>query len=200
MLRECLVFSSMHLGVTFIAPRQIGAVGDQLGRQFLPSVEWCTGQSGAPDSLVHQRTTIVHVRCAISFHIGRSRPLLLGAGWRTGHCLVHTGQSGASNRPLELATCRALIARTTVCHWRSWLIGQSGAPLDSPVNFSCTPLSFSQEQPVHRRPAWRTGQCPVHHQTVRCARPELMLAAHSQSFSKFFSVFSALFLALVQTC
>jgi hypothetical protein len=41
MLRECLVFSSMCLGVYFIAPRQLGAVGDQLGRQFLPSVEWC---------------------------------------------------------------------------------------------------------------------------------------------------------------
>jgi hypothetical protein len=38
----------MRLGVSFLAPRQIGAVGDQLGRQFLPSVEWCTGQSGAP--------------------------------------------------------------------------------------------------------------------------------------------------------
>jgi hypothetical protein len=40
-----LVFSSMHLGVSFIDPRQLGAVGDQLGRQFLSSVEWCTGQS-----------------------------------------------------------------------------------------------------------------------------------------------------------
>jgi hypothetical protein len=30
--------------VPFIAPGQLGAVGDQLGRQFLPSVEWCTGQ------------------------------------------------------------------------------------------------------------------------------------------------------------
>jgi hypothetical protein len=48
MLRECLVCSSMRLGVPFIAPRQLGAVGDQLGRQFLPSIEWCTGQSGAP--------------------------------------------------------------------------------------------------------------------------------------------------------
>jgi hypothetical protein len=48
MLSECLVFYSMHLGVPFIAPRQLGAVGDQLGRQFLPSVVWCTGQSGAP--------------------------------------------------------------------------------------------------------------------------------------------------------
>nr|ACR36582.1 unknown [Zea mays] len=48
MLSECLVYCSMRLGVPFIAPRQLGAVGDQLGRQILPSVEWCTGQSGAP--------------------------------------------------------------------------------------------------------------------------------------------------------
>jgi hypothetical protein len=41
----------MRLGVPFIAPRQQEAIGGQLGRQFLPSVEWCTGQSGAaPDS------------------------------------------------------------------------------------------------------------------------------------------------------
>jgi hypothetical protein len=48
MLSEYLVFCSMHLGVPFIAPRQLEAVGDQLGRQILPSIEWCTGQSGAP--------------------------------------------------------------------------------------------------------------------------------------------------------
>ena len=48
MLSECLGVSSMRLGVPFIAPRQLGAVGDQFGRPFLPSVEWCTGQSGAP--------------------------------------------------------------------------------------------------------------------------------------------------------
>jgi hypothetical protein len=48
MLREGLVLCSIHLGVPFIAPRQLGAVRDQFGRQFLPSVEWCTGQSGAP--------------------------------------------------------------------------------------------------------------------------------------------------------
>jgi hypothetical protein len=48
MLRECLVVCSMRLGVPFIAPRQLGAVGDQFGRPSLPSVEWCTEQSGAP--------------------------------------------------------------------------------------------------------------------------------------------------------
>jgi hypothetical protein len=86
------------------------------------------------------------------------------------------------------------------CRWRRWLTGQSDAPPVSPVNFSHTPLSFSREQPVHRRPAWRTEHCLVHHRTVRCVRPELMLAAHSQSFSKFVSLFSALFLALGQIC
>jgi hypothetical protein len=45
---ECLDNSSMRLGVPFIAPRQLGAVGDQLGKPSLPSVEWRTGQSGAP--------------------------------------------------------------------------------------------------------------------------------------------------------
>jgi hypothetical protein len=63
----------MHLGVSFIAPRQLGAVGGQLGRPNLPSVA---------------------VRCEISFHIWRIRPLVLGVGWRTGHCPVHIGQSG----------------------------------------------------------------------------------------------------------
>jgi hypothetical protein len=48
MFLESLVFSSMRLGVPFIALRQLGAVGGQLGRPILPSVEWCTGQSGAP--------------------------------------------------------------------------------------------------------------------------------------------------------
>jgi hypothetical protein len=38
----------MRLGVPFIAPRQLGAVGGIPGRQFLPSVGWRTGQSGAP--------------------------------------------------------------------------------------------------------------------------------------------------------
>jgi hypothetical protein len=51
MLRECLAYCSMHLGVPFIAPRQLGAVGDQFGRQILPSVEWCTRQSGAPPDM-----------------------------------------------------------------------------------------------------------------------------------------------------
>jgi hypothetical protein len=37
----------MRLGVPFIAPRQLGAVESNPGRQFLPSVAWRTGQFGA---------------------------------------------------------------------------------------------------------------------------------------------------------
>jgi hypothetical protein len=48
MFLESLVYCSMHQGVPFIDPRQLGAIGDQLGKQFLPSVEWHTGQFGAP--------------------------------------------------------------------------------------------------------------------------------------------------------
>jgi hypothetical protein len=48
MLSECLGDSSMRQGVPFIAPRQLGVVGGKLGRPSLPSVEWRTGQSGAP--------------------------------------------------------------------------------------------------------------------------------------------------------
>jgi hypothetical protein len=52
MLRECLVYFSMRLGAPFIAPRQLGVVESILGRQFLPSVAWRTGQSGAPPDTV----------------------------------------------------------------------------------------------------------------------------------------------------
>jgi hypothetical protein len=55
MIRECLVVCSMRLGVPFIAPRQLGVVEVPIGRQFLPSVGWCTGQSGAPPDMNSSR-------------------------------------------------------------------------------------------------------------------------------------------------
>jgi hypothetical protein len=51
MFLESLVCSSMRLGVSFIAPRQLGVIGGQLGRPILPSVKWYTGQSGAPPDI-----------------------------------------------------------------------------------------------------------------------------------------------------
>jgi hypothetical protein len=51
MIKECLGDTSLRLRVPFIAPRQLGAVGTQQGRQFLPSIGWRTGQTGAPPDI-----------------------------------------------------------------------------------------------------------------------------------------------------
>jgi hypothetical protein len=106
----------MRLGVPFIAPRQLGAVESIPGRQFLPFVAWRTGQSGADffpylskptvgalEPLAHRTLSGAHrtVRCPLLI-VGSAtcpariaRPTVGPADrWRTGHCPVHTGQSG----------------------------------------------------------------------------------------------------------
>jgi hypothetical protein len=91
LIKECLVSSSMRVGDPFIAPRQLGVVGSNPGRQILHSVGWHTGQSGC---------TTGHCPVRIAFLIWRSRPLKIWGRWHTRHCPVHTGQSGAPIRPL----------------------------------------------------------------------------------------------------
>jgi hypothetical protein len=141
----------------------------------------CLMSGGAPDSPVRHRTVTVEGPVPISFLFWRRRPLYLRARWRTGHCLVHTGQSGA---PADR------------CAGDRWLTGLSDAPPDSPVNYSRTPPIFSREWPVHRKPVWRTGHCPVHHRTVRCARPNWTSSTPSQVICNPFLLFFSLFLAL----
>jgi hypothetical protein len=164
MLNECLVLSSMRLGVPFIAPRQLGAVEDNFGRLILPSFVWCTGQSGAPPDS--------HCSCLVrdclpnkaQSTVAASGPMAhrtLSGADRTVRCPLPTVGAGHAS-PADCAADR--------CAGDRWLTGQPGAPPDSPVNYSCTPPIFSREQPFHRRPAWRTGHCRVHHRTVRCAR------------------------------
>src|SRR5688572_15848119 len=124
MLRECLVFSSMRLGVPFIAPRQLGAVESIPGRQFLPSVAWRTGQSGADFFPILAQPTV-----------GDLEPLAhqtLSGAHRTVRCPLQT---------VGPATRHARIARPTVGSADRWLTGQSGAPPDSPVIYSRTPPS-----------------------------------------------------------
>jgi hypothetical protein len=70
MLRVCLVYSSMRLGVLFIAPRQLGAVEDQLGRPILPSVEWRTGQFSVP---LDRSCRLSGARCPSTFGISTCR-------------------------------------------------------------------------------------------------------------------------------
>jgi hypothetical protein len=157
MLSECLDYSSIRLGIPFIAPRQLGAVGGQLGRPNLPSVGWCTGQSGAPPH--------IYCSCPVLDFFPYGEQPTVGPRNR----LVHRTLSGA-HRTVRCAqptvgatTCRAKIARPTVGAGDSWLTGQSGAPPDSPVNYShIAPLQFlratSSPRMTHRTVWCTTGQ------------------------------------------
>jgi hypothetical protein len=160
MFSECLLFCSMRLGVLFIAPRQLGAVGDQLGRQFLPSVGWRTGQSGAPPDMNSSCPMPDLLPFLAKPTVGSSDPLahrtLFGA-----HLTVRCDHPTVGS-----ATCCPLIAQTTVGRGRRWPTGQSAVPPDSPVNFSRDAFSFSRERRVRRRSAW--ARALKTHRTVRC--------------------------------
>jgi hypothetical protein len=129
MLKGCLVISSMRLGVPFIAPRQLGAVESIPGRQFLPSHDWRTGQSGAPPDTV---------RCGFLSYSGAADRWRFGAVGApdsvrcTPDSPVHTGQSGAPLRPLG----RPRVTR-----------GLRGRPL-------ARPTVGSPDSPVHHRTVW----------------------------------------------
>jgi hypothetical protein len=158
MIKECLDFSSMRLGVPFIAPRQLGAVGGILGRPKLPSVGWHTGQSGAPPDS--------HCSCPV-------RDFLPSLAQPTVATLASVGAPNTVrctlDSPVPLPTVgagHALPADLAADHCAGgrWLTGQSGAPPDSPVNYSRTPPKFSREWPVRR--SW-----PGAPDTVRCTKP-----------------------------
>jgi hypothetical protein len=137
MLKVCLGDSSMCLGVPFIDPRQLGAVGGVLGRQILPSIGWRTGQFGAPPDN--------HCSCPVrDFLPFLVQPTVATSGWlahrtlsgahRTVQCPLPTVGAGHAS-PADLAANR--------CTGCRWLIGQSGAPPDSLVNYSRIPPKFS---------------------------------------------------------
>jgi hypothetical protein len=156
---DCLVnawgSSSMRLGVSFIAPRQLGAVGGQQGRQFLPSVGWRTGQSGAPPDS--------YCSCPVCDLLSiLAQPTVATLGW-----LAHQTLSGAHRTvrcPLPtVGAGHASPADCAVDHCAGgrWLTGQSGAPPDSPVNYSRTPQNFPES-------GLFTGVQPSAPDTVRC--------------------------------
>jgi hypothetical protein len=97
----------MHLGVPFIAPRQLGAVGGNLGRPILPSVVWCTGQSGCDTRFAKKRSWSLFFLCFVLFlfRVVRFRDLevweaftSITVEWLVGSCraseLGHGSQSG----------------------------------------------------------------------------------------------------------
>jgi hypothetical protein len=143
-----LVCFSMCLGVPFIAPRQLGAIRSPLGRQFLLSVGWRTGQSGAPPDMNSARF--------LSFFGEADRWALSPLGtpytvrctpdspvWPSDHWLWPHVARWSRSRPLV----RTLLAHRTV----RWIL--AAAPSVIPES-----SEFVAEQPV----------CPVHPQVVLC--------------------------------
>jgi hypothetical protein len=125
----------MCLGVPFIAPMQLGAVESISRRQFLPSIAWRTGQSGAPPDTV---------RCGFLSFFGeadRWRFRAVGAPDTVRYTL---------DSPVPLLTVGSCHASRADYAADCWLTGQSGAPPDSPVIYSRTPLIASREQPFDR--------------------------------------------------
>jgi hypothetical protein len=141
---ECLVNSCIRLGVPFIAPRQLGVVGGQLGRQFLPFVEWRTGQSSAPPDS----------HCIMS---GARFPSKSGTvdrcnSWPIGAPDTVRCTPDSPVPPADRWSCHASPANFAADRWcwRRWLTGQSGAPPDSQVNSSHVTFSISRERRVRR--------------------------------------------------
>jgi hypothetical protein len=151
MLEGCLVYSSMRLGVPFIAPRQLGAVESKSRRPILPSIVGRTGQSGAHRTLSGARFI------SINSSADRCRPLQI---WRT-------GQSSASFRPLARPRVARRFRGRPLAHRTVWCTP------DSPVNFSRTPSANSRERPLRpRQPsAPDTVRCPRPKQSVGCTQP-----------------------------
>jgi hypothetical protein len=153
MFLASLVCFSMRLCVPFIASRQLGAVGDQLGRQFLPSVEWRTGQSGAPPD----RSCSSPV-CPTDRWLGprvgrwfRCRPLAWVAltQWIVRWIIVATLSPFPESDEFVAEGHRR-------GRWR--LTGQSGVPPNSPVIFSHVAPPISESGQFAPGPAWGTGQ------------------------------------------
>jgi hypothetical protein len=102
----------MRLGVPFIAPRQLGAIESNLGRHFLPSVAWRTGQSGAHRTVSGARFLSLY---------GEADRWQLESRWHTGHvwCTLDSPVP-PSSRWLGHVSCADRADDR-------WLTGQSGA-------------------------------------------------------------------------
>jgi hypothetical protein len=146
----------MRLGVPFIAPRQLGAVESIPGRQFLPSVAWHTGQSGAPPDTVRcgflslfgeaDRCRCRAVGAPDTVRCTPDSPVPLSSRW--------LGHVSRVDRAADRWPDRPLAHRIVRC-----TTGQSDELLSYAVNH----LPRAKSSPVNDSP-----DSPVHHRTVRC--------------------------------
>jgi hypothetical protein len=178
MLKVCLGDSSMRLGVPFIPPRQLGAVGGILGRPKLPSVGWHTGQSGAPPDN--------HCSCTVhDFLPFLAQPTGATSGWlahRTlsdAHRTVRCPQPTVGAGHASPADCAA-----DHCAGDCWLTGQSGAPPDSLVNYSHTLPKFPESGQF-------AGDQPGAPDTVRCTTRQSGVPDCAESWLHTYTLFQS---------
>jgi hypothetical protein len=184
MFLECLGSSSMRLGFAFIAPRQLGAVGDQQGRPSLPSVEWRNGQFGAPPDSHCRRSGADLLPFLAQTSIAPSGQLAhrtLSGAHQIVRCPLPTVGAGHVS-PADCVTDR--------CTGDRWLTGQSGAPPDSPVNYSRTTPNFPES-------GMFTGGQPAPPDSPVC-QTELDFGCTQPSLCSSFLFFFSLFLELRQ--
>jgi hypothetical protein len=136
----------MRLGVPFIAPRWLRAVECIPGRQFLPSVAWRTGQSGAPPDTV---------RCGSPSLFSEADRWRFGAIGAPDTVRCTPDSSVPPFRPLARPRVSRGSRGRPLAHRTVWCTP------DSLVNYSCTSLITSREQQV------RLSQ-PGAPDTVRC--------------------------------
>jgi hypothetical protein len=104
----------------------------------LPSVRWCTGQSGAPPDNHCRRSGedlfpfLAQMTVAAPWQLAHRTQ---SGAHRTVRCPLSTVGAGHTS-PVDCAADR--------CAGGRWLTGQSGAPPDSPVNYSHTPPNFPE--------------------------------------------------------
>jgi hypothetical protein len=179
MLRECLIFLLHAPRGPFYSPRQLGAVESILGRQFLPSVAWRAGQSGAPPDTV---------RCGFLSCFGAADRWRFGA---VGAPDTVRLSPDSSVPPSDRWLGHASRADCAADRWRARPLAHRTVRCtpDSPVNLSRTPPTISRERPFHQSQ-------PGASDTVRCTtgqsgapRPSSLLAVHSQLLHDCFSCF-----------
>jgi hypothetical protein len=146
MLKVCLVYSSMRLGVPFIAPRQLGAIESIPGRQFLPSVDWRTGQSGAPPDR----------HCSLSG--ADFFPILVQPTVEDLETLVHRTLSGAPFWPLaQPRVTRGLRGRPLAHRTVRWILAVRRRRIPESGLFTRASL------------AHRTVRCTQNEQSLGCS-------------------------------
>jgi hypothetical protein len=144
----------------------------------LPSDEWHTGQTGAPPDSYCSLSDVDLLPFLAKTTVaapGQLAHWTLSGAHRTVRCPLST---------VGAATRHPRIARPTVGADDRWLTGQSGAPPDSPVNYSHVAFFFSRGRRVRRgRLTGHSGapsDSPVNYSRTPPSSPESSLSHANQ--------------------